>query len=200
MWRAEWTITVRQAVLSLAQIKYQYFDPERCKAEHNFFRYKPSKQVISWQFIDKPMIYCWLTAQALQQLGDRGSFQDNFAQKEGPDSKFSEQHFFLLCVKADFNVLLQQCRDCPHCKITSVELAIHSLSIKLDHFKSKRIIHQSQFYACWVIRALGPNLEILFCAQKCSVSFSPDAVSFCPEYHPQPPVLGNMFEKWAKLF
>ena len=148
MWRAEWTITVRQAVLSLAQIKYQYFDPERCKAEHNFFRYKPSKQVISWQFIDKPMIYCWLTAQALQQLGDRGSFQDNFAQKEGPDSKFSEQHFFLLCVKADFNVLLQQCRDCPHCKITSVELAIHSLSIKLDHFKSKRIIHQSQFYAC----------------------------------------------------
>ena len=31
MWRAEWTITERQAVLCLAQMKHRYFVPEHCK-------------------------------------------------------------------------------------------------------------------------------------------------------------------------
>ena len=31
MLRSEWTITTRQAVLRLAQMKYRYFVPERCK-------------------------------------------------------------------------------------------------------------------------------------------------------------------------
>ena len=31
MLRADWTITTRRAVLRLAQIKYRYFVPERCK-------------------------------------------------------------------------------------------------------------------------------------------------------------------------
>ena len=40
--------------------------------------------------MQKQEINCQLAAQALQPLGDRGSFQDNFAQTEGTDSKFSE--------------------------------------------------------------------------------------------------------------
>ena len=31
MLRAEWTIIARQAELRLVQMKYRYFDPERCK-------------------------------------------------------------------------------------------------------------------------------------------------------------------------
>ena len=41
--------------------------------------------------------------------------------------------------------------------------------LKLDHCKSTRIKHQSEFYAHWVIRVVGPNLEIPFCTQLCSV-------------------------------
>ena len=36
MWRAEWTITARRAVLLLAQMKYRYFDPESCEQNSIF--------------------------------------------------------------------------------------------------------------------------------------------------------------------
>ena len=50
------------------------------------------------------------------------------------------------------------------------QIGISILSeLKFNHFKSTRIKRQSQFYAHWVIRVVGPNLEIPFCTQLCSV-------------------------------
>ena len=49
------------------------------QAERDFFRYKPSIQVISRSGIDKTAIYCRFPARALQPLSDGWKFQDNFA-------------------------------------------------------------------------------------------------------------------------
>ena len=47
----------------------------------------------------------------------------------------------------------------------------HSIisELKWDHFESTRTKSQSQFYACWVIWVIGPNLKISFCAQLCAI-------------------------------
>ena len=44
-----------------------------------FFRYKPSKQVISQYYIDKQVIYCLFPARELQTLSAWRKVQDNFA-------------------------------------------------------------------------------------------------------------------------
>ena len=45
------------------------------------------------------------------------------------------------------------------------QISISILSeLKFNHFKSTCIKWQSQFYACWVIWVVGPNLEIPFWA------------------------------------
>ena len=54
---------------------------------------------------------------------DRVNFKTTLHIKKAPTPIFQISHF-LLCPKDDFIVSLQLCRGFPHCKITSVELAI----------------------------------------------------------------------------
>ena len=48
--------------------------------------HKASKQVISQQYINKPVVYCWFPARAVELLGDRPKFEDNFANTAITDS------------------------------------------------------------------------------------------------------------------
>ena len=92
------------SVPRLAQMKYGC--PRTLQAERNFSRFKPTLDVISGQYIDKPVIYCQFPARSLQPLNDWWKFQDNFANTAGADSKIS-QKLFQRYAKDDLNALLQ---------------------------------------------------------------------------------------------
>ena len=59
MLRAEWTTTARRAPSGapFRPNEISIFCLRTLQAERHFFRYKQSKQVISRQYIDKPVIY-----------------------------------------------------------------------------------------------------------------------------------------------
>ena len=59
------------------------FFPRTLQAEREFFRYKPSKRIISRQYIDKRVIYCRFPARAVQPRSDEWKFQDNCASTAG---------------------------------------------------------------------------------------------------------------------
>ena len=63
--RAEWT-----SGAPFGSNEISIFCPRTLQAERDFFKYKPSKQVISLQYIDKPMIYCRFLARALRPVSD----------------------------------------------------------------------------------------------------------------------------------
>ena len=111
------------------------------------------------------MVYCRLAAQALQPLSDRGSFQDK---KKALTPNFQNINFSTVC-EGWLQCIASAMQRLPTwqnhlCQINNFILS----ELNLDHFKSMRIELQSQFYARWVIRVVGPNLEIPFCAQPCS--------------------------------
>ena len=65
---------------SLAKMKDWYFVLECCNQNAIFFRCKPSKQVISGWYIDKPVIYRWFPARSQQQISEWWKFQHNLLQ------------------------------------------------------------------------------------------------------------------------
>ena len=79
MLRAEWTITSRQAVLRLAQMKYRYFVLERCQMKYRYFVLERCQQNTIFSgtshqkrtYLDnKQVIYCLFPARALLLLSD----------------------------------------------------------------------------------------------------------------------------------
>ena len=97
--------------------------PRTLQAERDFFRYKQSKQVISRILIN-------ISTNRWYIVGWQHRHCSRLVTEEV--SKTKRRHWlqifrisiFLLCAKADFNVSLQQCRGCPHGKITSVKSTI----------------------------------------------------------------------------
>ena len=77
MLRAEWTITVRRAVLRLAQMKHRYFVPERCNQIAIFSGTSHQNR----SYLDKISTnrkYCRFSARELHQLSNKRNFQDKF--------------------------------------------------------------------------------------------------------------------------
>ena len=145
------------------------------QAERDFFRYKPSKLVISRWYIDKPVIYCWFPERALQQLSDWWECQNNFTNTAGTDSKISQSPSFSFMRRVTsmhrFSDAWASHTTNHLCKNQPLHFARiwESEKLKLDQFYSTQIKLQCTFYLSSLVRVVGPNLEIPFCSQPCSV-------------------------------
>ena len=141
--------------------------PRTLQAERDFFRYKQSKQVISRILIN-------ISTNRWYIVGWQHRHCSRLVTEEV--SKTKRRHWlqifrisivllcegWLQCIASAMQRLFTWQNHL--CQINNSILS----ELNLDHFKSMRIELQSQFYARWVIRVVGPNLEIPFCAQPCS--------------------------------
>ena len=161
--RSEWAFVARWAVHHLAE-KVDILS-QNAPSRTQFFHLQATIQVISRQYNDKPVIYCRFSTRILQLLSDERKLQGNFANKEGTNSKFSEQRFFLLCAKADFNVSLEWCRGCSHCEFEIGSFWLNSHKTRIDSTRKKRFmrVEASQSYAKPRKALLRPAVQWRLC-------------------------------------
>ena len=124
MLRAEWTITARRAVLRLAQMKYRYFVPERCKQNAIFSGTSHQNR----SYLDNISTNRWYIVGFQQGHCSRKVTDENFKitlqilQVLTPKFYSTMVTLFQLYATDDFNASLQ-CFS--HCKITAAKIGHH---------------------------------------------------------------------------